>query len=1672
MDNNQKEHIKKTLDNIVVFLLKQNAKKVKTDETKGMAGRAFDWVVTKMLEYVREGEVDYGKVLENEDRDDVLNKLYAYLLSEYIEIKETFTDNNIEKQITDFEKQITDLYIINLVKNYSYLVDLLKTITQKPKLEIVNPHDPDFKGDPFDYLLTNLLYLLDNTESPFIKEELLLKSAYRQWAILEEKQQNNFKGSLMAYINDGYCAQFNSFSTLCENQVPVDRCEYNDGVLGGSETRPQTCQINDTYINSLLKDVYGDLFELKESESWLHGVRRYYLVPTEIKEANSGSILSIKEKIKRKAKTMKKDELLNAVRDIKYRHGDLALFIPKNIVALSKEQLLEIFLTNMLYITLTLSLGSGILKANLSEDTVKKISVSLSGPGRGRPDEIAAVMSNFLTKKGAEKIKEEETKSRPKFTAKSVMPLITIIGVLMLASLMPVAGAVMLAPESGTAIASTPTLGSRPHAMTPYHIGPAAKGAYAKAQQAFNKWFNIPPPIASPLTSTNKEDTHKKLPLRYGVEIKTVEEEEFPEADPNKLPETTSHSDSPAGHGVEIKTVEEEEFPEADPNKLPETTSHSAPTTGRPTADVYEKTTMASSPPKKALPLDPDIMLQPAQPISRPTADVYEKTTMASSPPKKALPLDPDIMLQPAQPISRPIADVYEKTTMASPPPKKALPLDPDIMLQPAEPISRPTADVYEKTTMASPPPKKALPLPETPGGKWGATLGIGLLTALTAPFIGPKTKIKMETKNRNNSCIGWDPENGEPKNGFPVIKTYYRDRELEESKVVMRGMVYGESTSEVAKLVHEYFPDSGVASLVKLLRHPILGQPGGLVQAVRDKLHQFIHFTDKIIKDTIPNKKESVRLGLSLYSPYNNQLMLILVGVDAYVFSDDPNFNPVILTNKDLIGVGADIKNSDIFSQFHLQPGYRYRVVITTNGKERMHQEELRKTAIMNHLIHNCDYVFNTSFFLRKLSVETQNKVLIAEFVPILPRHDQIRNRKKQIEAAIKDVTYKPRPVKFPCVWSPVLACVYEISPEQLGQIRKKIGGRITVYGTTGTSRDSLEGSNVTKQIVKNAIEDKIGVYQTFELLDNMIPNTVSIKNGQIIIFVTESEIAFFMKIKERKMDLASLMIELQPVTNSTANKEIKLSFPDLKKTYKLNTSKLDANKLRKCKQMIGSSFELNKHKLMKDYTELTQAYVGIVTGKTKVGNINVFEDTTEEMVEKLKSVHSFKKLADLLGQSEETPEEMSKHLSETSSETESISETSSDETIEIPREEATSALVNKKYTKLLFILAALGGGLLATELASRYFTGSGMAEHFASFMGWKLQVEQAAEQVATVVNKIAIGQAKHISELEPEKVVDFVQRTLEQTINASPDVAKAVLENKANGYGMLASAFEKISTLISDNTSEGIRFIGAGGEITGALQPGVAGTAIQTIQSGLTGPLNQSQSAVLSILERIAGSGSTVEYDSLFEIAIEGGKTVTLSASQIFSLTVNDAGQNIHEVVPDVLRSIANGYGPALECLQTHITATGMPTSSINCAKLITDAFATEDKQIASLGSRMWSVVSGVSYTQIALTLGIAAATTAAIVVATTGVGAVGVGAAGVGMVNPQFAEQAAAFAAPAIHALRDRVGVHELMDLFRNAIDPGTVQQLGQQIIGHSAVETAQQLVPEVAQRLAGI
>lgn len=910
---------------------------------------------------------------------------------------------------------------------------------------------------------------------------------------------------------------------------------------------------------------------------------------------------------------------------------------------------------------------------------------------------------------------------------------------------------------------------------------------------------------------------------------------------------------------------------------------------------------------------------------------------------------------------------------------------------------------------------------------------------------------------------------NSRDENGrLNVNVDYYRDETNDQSYTKINGILEGDE--KLIKFIGDNFPKIGITSCVKLLRHPILGTlPVKGQDLIKEKIYQYLDVMD-ILTHSAFNKEESGVMGLVLYSKYNRMLMLINFGMDmalissnadhrtklsnSYRFGDysmDGDFlvknTGKMLTLQEESDTHYNMTNQDqIFHAIELNPDHSYSVMIAPRGTMlQLFNESL--TSIKN--------VSNFSA-IKKAKVATIE--LYSEHTPV----EKIHDRKVKIMQTI-DQFRNSTPVleqTFPCIYPPKSACIYEINSDNIERIRSKKGDPMTVYGTLSaihmdpkiTERDSLNDNPVTRQIVMHPVQDKIGEFYTFEIpSDIMHGNLKTLASGQIVIFVTNVggsvTSAFFMKVDEnRRLPGESLFIELnnniKDAGDAGNGKEVRLSFPDLKKTYKLSTADLNTSNLPRCDYKLLAS-EFSRKKLLEDYTRLTEAYVGLVTGVSKIKPLNVLTSSIDDLAETFSKTDSVKGLVDAFSSSEH----------DVSSEYDVSSEDStaeSDSTIEIPRQSKKNTWTAAQKAALVVLIGVVLG---VGYGAMKYYTGVPLTDPSIEY--------ESVLNFNSTVNAVLETQRPNILNSSAEQATHFISKTLNATINASPDVAKQALENKIGGYTDIGSAFRKITQLfscISDGVSscatEGIHLVGSTGSL-GSKMIGSGAQQLVATSGHVMGPLNEAQTSVLTALQNVS-STTDVSLNSLFEITIDGGKSMIMSVSEIIKLSVNDVGEPIHHLVSDKMKTIATGYGPAVECLNKLMTATGMPDTSFECNQQIMDGYTGEQTVITSLGSRAWSTLSMMSYTQTFMTLTVVAALAVAV---GTGAGAISV---------PALLAYFAGSGDGSI--MLSRVGIHSLIALYHTAISMN-MGVVAQQLLGQIRIHSAQDAARVFLETLSG-
>jgi hypothetical protein len=274
--------------------------------------------------------------------------------------------------------------------------------------------------------------------------------------------------------------------------------------------------------------------------------------------------------------------------------------------------------------------------------------------------------------------------------------------------------------------------------------------------------------------------------------------------------------------------------------------------------------------------------------------------------------------------------------------------------------------------------------------------------------------------------------------------------------------------------------------------------------------------------------------------------------------------------------------------------------------------------------------------------------------------------------------------------------------------------GQPITIYGMYGIendrgTRDDESNHSISDQLVMHPVTDKPGLYKTFGLTDDVAVKIQNIPIGNVIMFVqsgqfgrsvSEESVLFFMKVRKTAKG-RGLFIQLNRVPTELAYENVKLSFPELKKTFKLDTGTVEKeSKIPRCDYKVMGMPADQINKLVDDYTTLTNAYTGIIKGTR---NLNIVDITKPgEIDEAVKHIDGINRLKEILKY--DNPKQFADRLEEIFK--------SSDIT-EVNTEKAVLEK-SRSYKKPLLIVLSLIAGGVAFDVALRYYTGEGLIDNF----------------------------------------------------------------------------------------------------------------------------------------------------------------------------------------------------------------------------------------------------------------------------------------------------------------------------------------------------------------------
>ena len=423
----------------------------------------------------------------------------------------------------------------------------------------------------------------------------------------------------------------------------------------------------------------------------------------------------------------------------------------------------------------------------------------------------------------------------------------------------------------------------------------------------------------------------------------------------------------------------------------------------------------------------------------------------------------------------------------------------------------------------------------------------------------------------------------------------HYRDIQKEDSKVIASGIVYSDKKdSKCLDQAQSIIKNSNIHSLVKLSHHPILGRPGkSFIDKLKLKLKEQINQIANKLKP--PMSQEKISFGLVLYSPYNQQLLIISHNTHI-------NFVQPIKATKDTIFQKV---NNHYF--VHLKPGTQYNIFIL-NGR-RIHDYEMYSTLLNG----NCKTFLSENKALQNQVTSSSNSVLVLnpQVVPTYP--EKINTRKESILAELNRISNIN--IEGPCVY------------ETLRPPIKYYNQYVTVHAARQDTFEKIPIQNII-QLALNHDKSR-PVYESFLLKDEHYPGITSLKSGKIVIIHdTEHEKRYFfvrLNTKDTQQETIEFngFIQLKTPKNDPKNdpknkpiEKIILSFPDIRQTIKIDFGELYQETLQTCKQV---STHITTHQI-KDTP--TQTFENTPKKPTKftskkdiINNIGNYQPTHEDV-------------------------------------------------------------------------------------------------------------------------------------------------------------------------------------------------------------------------------------------------------------------------------------------------------------------------------------------------------------------------------------------------------------------------------------------------------------------------
>lgn len=440
---------------------------------------------------------------------------------------------------------------------------------------------------------------------------------------------------------------------------------------------------------------------------------------------------------------------------------------------------------------------------------------------------------------------------------------------------------------------------------------------------------------------------------------------------------------------------------------------------------------------------------------------------------------------------------------------------------------------------------------------------------------------IQSKQLNKFHGCALWNEPTSNQSRTF--THTYYREKGKEHTKVDICGIIYGQKNTELLNHIkNKIIDDITIPKLVKLLRHPILGEPGEeFINKIESVIKQTINSVsdDEIIKTGLDAEK--VGLALVLYAPYNRKLAIITIGADVLLI-DGNEIKTTQIQNTDSLGQSNEHSPREFFYHKTLEPDIRYNLMITPNKPDEINEMFKNVNPFESRI--TCKELEETKL-VKYITMQTKDTILLLR--PSATSTDGDMLYKKEDELFKKIIRLQQVDENAPCI--------YLISNEGLG---REIGESTSIYvGSLIQKYDVQQKKYTDKKLVTlfnkptNIIKEKQS-----ESSSNLF-NTSIFKNehykdinnqpiGKIIGFQNSSSIPeikhYFLKITDK------LFVELNDSKNIIKQKYI-LSFPDLKPpvSFELEYGSLHAQSFTNCTE---EDLKSNMSDLISQYQNLNK--------------------------------------------------------------------------------------------------------------------------------------------------------------------------------------------------------------------------------------------------------------------------------------------------------------------------------------------------------------------------------------------------------------------------------------------------------------------------------------------------